>query len=236
VPGRSTSGRSRSSDLGQHFLASAPLASRLVDDAGISASDQVVDIGAGTGTLTAALAARGAFVLAVEVDPKLATSLGCRFGDVSNVAVFQCDVIRFPLPLTPYRVVANLPFNRTAAILHHLLDDPGGGLVRADLVVQWQVARALAQAATDQPLDLVCTQWSPWWTFRRARRLPAALFRPAPSVDAAVLSVTRREPPRLPAEQAPEFRAYVRDGFGPRRTVDEWLRRFRARDARRVSR
>jgi 23S rRNA (adenine-N6)-dimethyltransferase len=211
----------------------------LVDDAGITASDQVVDIGAGTGTLTAALAARGASVLAVEVDPKLTARLACRFADASNVAVFQCDVLGFPLPVTPYRVVANLPFSRTAGILHHLLDDPAGGLVRADLIVQWQVARALARAGGGQPLDLVSTQWSPWWAFRRTRRLPAALSRPAPSVDAAVVSVTRREPPMLPAEQAPEFRAYVRDGFGnrsPHRTVDEWLRRFHAREARRVNR
>jgi hypothetical protein len=58
------------------------------------------------------------------------------------------------------------------------------------------------------------------------------LLRPAPSVDAAVLAVSRRERQLLPVERAPEFCAYVRDNFGssaPHRTVDEWVRRFRAR-------
>jgi 23S rRNA (adenine-N6)-dimethyltransferase len=232
VSRRSASGRSRGNGLGQHFLASTTLANILVDDAGITASGHVVDVGAGTGALTAALAARGAHVLAVEVDPTLAASLACRFAEVPNVAVFACDAIALPLPVTPYRVVASLPFNRTAAILHHLLDRPGGGLVRADVIVQWQVARGLARGGDEQPLDLVSTTWAPWWTFRRARRLPAALFRPAPSVDAALLSVSRRERQLLPVERAPEFCAYVRDNFGssaPHRTVDEWVRRFRAR-------
>jgi 16S rRNA A1518/A1519 N6-dimethyltransferase RsmA/KsgA/DIM1 with predicted DNA glycosylase/AP lyase activity len=126
-------------------------------------------------------------------------------------------------------VFANPPFNRTSAILHQLLDDPAGGLVRADLVVQWQVARALARAGDEHGVDLVGASWAPWWTFRRGRRLPATLFRPAPSVDAAVLTVTRREPPELPGEAAPAFVRFVREHFDgtQQHTVDDWVRRFR---------
>ena len=76
---------------------------------------------------------------------------------------------------------------------------PPAGLVRADLVVQWQVARALGPAGRRRAASTSSAQsWAPWWCFRRARRLPAKLFRPAPSVDAAVLTVTRREPSLLP--------------------------------------
>ena len=79
MPGRSRPGRSHGRDLGQHFLESAALASHLVADAGIAPSDQVVEYGAGTGTLTAALADCGAHVLAIEVDPALAAGLTRRF-------------------------------------------------------------------------------------------------------------------------------------------------------------
>jgi 23S rRNA (adenine-N6)-dimethyltransferase len=113
-------------------------------------------------------------------------------------------------------VFANLPFNRTSAILHRLLDDPAGGLVRADLVVQWQVARALARTSDDHAVDLVGASWAPWWTFGRGRRLPATLFRPAPSVDAAVLTVARRHPSELPVEAAPAFVRFVGEHFGGR--------------------
>ena len=90
---------------------------------------------------------------------------------------------------------------------------PAGGPGAADLVVQWQVARALARPARHVPIDLVGASWAPWWCFRRARRLPAKLFRPVPSVDAAVLTVTRRCPSLLPVEAAPQFMRFVRERF-----------------------
>ncbi|MEX1007895.1 MAG: rRNA adenine N(6)-methyltransferase family protein [Acidimicrobiia bacterium] len=232
MPGQSRPGRSHGRNLGQHFLESAALAGRLAREAGIAPSDHVVEFGAGSGALTAALVDCGARVFAVEVDRSLVARLVQRFGDASAVTVFECDAIEFPLPSTPFRVFANPPFNRTAAILHRLLDDPAGGLVRADLVVQWQVARARAQAGAQVPLDLVGASWGPWWVFRRARRLPAKLFRPAPSVDAALLTVTRREAGLLPVEVAPQFMDFVRDRFAaapPQRGVDDWVRRFTAR-------
>jgi 23S rRNA (adenine-N6)-dimethyltransferase len=229
VPGRSRPGRSHGRGLGQHFLESAALASHLAADARIAPTDQVVEFGAGTGTLTAALADCGARVLAIEVDAALVAGLTRRFATTSAVTIFECDAIEFPLPATPFRVFANPPFNRTSAVLHRVLDDPAGGLVRADLVVQWQVARARAQAGEQLPLDLVGACWAPWWCFRRARRLPAKLFRPAPSVDAAVLTVTRREPSLLPIASAPQFMRFVREQFAvtPRQpTGEDWVRRF----------
>jgi len=229
VPGRSRTGRRHGRELGQHFLASPALASRLTADAQIAASDLVVEFGAGTGTLTTALHDCGARVCAVEVDPALAAGLAQRFARVPGVTVFACDLTDFPLPATPYRVLANPPFHRTSAILHQLLDDPTGGLVRADLVVQWQVARALARTSDEHAVDLVGASWAPWWTFRRGRRLPSALFRPAPSVDAAVLTVTRRVPSALPVDAATTFLRFVREHFdgNHRHTADDWVRRFR---------
>ena len=166
MPGRSRAGRRHSRELGQHFLESSALASRLTADARIASSDLVVEFGAGTGTLTAALHDCGARVCAVEVDPLLAAGLARRFARTNGVAVFACDISDFPLPATPYRVFANPPFSRTSAILHRLLDDPAGGLVRADLVVQWQVARALARSS-DDGVDLVGASWAPWVSWGR---------------------------------------------------------------------
>jgi 23S rRNA (adenine-N6)-dimethyltransferase len=192
----------------------------------------VIDIGAGNGALTAALADAGARVFAIEVDRVLATTLTRRFADEDRVTVFACDALAFPLPSTMYRVLANPPFGHTTALLHHLLDDPTGGLVRADLVVQWQVARLRARAGDTIPWDLLGVSWAPWWVFGRGRRLPAARFRPAPSVDAAVLTVSRRADPPLTPAVAPAFRAFVRRRFGERSapaSVDGWIDHFNRR-------
>lgn len=232
MPGRVSGGSPSRRTLGQHFLDSARIASRLVTDAGVASQDRVVDFGAGTGLLTAALAEHAASVLAVEVDPSLVRRLAQRFASTANVIVVHADVSDVPLPRTPYRVVANPPFGRTAAILHRLLDDPAGGLVRADLVVQWQVARHRARIQEGPPLDLLGATWGPWWRFGRGRRLPAASFNPRPGVDAAVLAIARRVPALVPAEHFDRYATFVRDGFAtgpeaPRVHVGEWVARFR---------
>ena len=235
MPGRASTERSRR--LGQHFLGSRQIAARLVADAGVHADDRVVDFGAGTGVLTAALARAAASVVAIELDLALANRLAARFVDTPNVVVLHADVRDVPLPRTPYRVVANPPFGHTAAILHRLLDrpeggHPEGGLVRADLVVQWQVARHRARADEGPPLDLLGATWAPWWRFARGRRLPAASFNSRPAVDAAILEITRRPRPLLAAVDFDRYAAFVREGFGsrsdaPRVQVGEWVARFR---------
>jgi 23S rRNA (adenine-N6)-dimethyltransferase len=223
VPGERTS-------LGQHFFASAELAARFVDDACVGARDCVVEFGAGNGGLTEALARRAALVLAVEIDPRLAQRLVRRFGQKSNVVVWSDDARDMPLPASGYRVVANLPFAITNATMRSLLDDPRGGLQRADLVVQWQVARERVRVQHRPPTDLLGVVWAPWWEFERGRRLPARCFTPAPRVDAAVLRIVRRDPPLVPPEQADRFRAFVRNEFAADsqrargRTIAEWLR------------
>jgi 23S rRNA (adenine-N6)-dimethyltransferase len=208
VPGRAEA-------LGQHFLGSEHLAARLVADAGIGGDDRVVDLGAGTGVITAALARRAATVLAVELDRKLASRLATRFALAPNVTVLHADARGVPLPRNPFRVVANPPFGRTAEILRRLLDDPGGGLVRADLVVQWQVARHRARVSAGAQADLVGAIWAPWWQFERGRRIPAAAFNPRPSVDAAVMVITRQDPPSVPAREFERHAAFVRSRWPP---------------------
>jgi 23S rRNA (adenine-N6)-dimethyltransferase len=126
---------------------------------------------------------------------------------LAHVRVVNADFLDVPLPSRPFRAVGCLPFGATTAILHRLLDDPSVPLVRADLVVQWEVAR---KRAATPPSSLISTTWAPWWEFRLGRRGPAAEFRPVPKVDAAVLTIVRRDPPLLPSAMAAPYAAFVR--------------------------
>ncbi len=199
----------RRRSLGQNFLR-PDLADELVADAAFAAGDHVVEIGAGRGALTFALARRGVRVVALEKDPRWAASLRrevLRRGLDDRVSVLCCDALDYRMPRRPFRVVGSLPFGSTTAILRYLLDDPDTSLVRADLIVQWEVAR---KRAVMPPSTLLSTTWAPWWTFDIGRRLPATAFRPVPSVDAAVLCVTRRDPPLLPPRMAGPYASFVR--------------------------
>jgi SAM-dependent methyltransferase len=111
----------------------------------------VVEIGAGTGVLTEALARRAGRVVAVEYDPRLAERTRARLAGFGDVRVVTADALALPPPRRPFRVVANLPFGSTAATLRRLLGDPRTRLERADLVLQEQAARRYAARRPGTP-------------------------------------------------------------------------------------
>jgi 23S rRNA (adenine-N6)-dimethyltransferase len=195
---------------GQHFLRSPRLAAELVRDAAVGRSDLVVELGAGSGRLTAALADRAGSVQAIELDPLWAARLRQRFADRPNVRVIEADAVRWPLPEAPFGVVANVPFDRTTAILRRLLDDPGLPLRRADLIVEWGVA---IKRSARWPSTMLNVRWGAWYEVVLVRRLPGALFEPKPRVDAALLRFVRRPEPLVPDSLSQEFCALLEHAF-----------------------
>ena len=194
--------------LGQNFL-QPEHATALVADAAFAAGDLVVEIGAGRGACTFALARLGLDIIALERDPHWADALRreARRRGLTTITVVCCDARRYRMPRQSFRAIGSLPFGATTDLLRHLLDDRASGLRRADLVVQWEVAR---KRAATPPTTLLSTAWAPWWSFSLGRRLPAHSFRPVPSVDAGVLRITRREPPLLPERMAEAYATFVR--------------------------
>ncbi len=208
--GRRTPRDERRRSLGQNFLVRGR-AERFVDEVGIDSDDLIVEIGAGSGAITTALLHRGAEVIAVEVDDVWAERLRTVTRSASDrLAVVRADFLSLVLPGRRFRVVGCIPFGQTTAILRRLLDDPQLPLVRADLIVQLEVAR---KRAAVPPRTLLSTAWAPWWEVRLGRRIPADQFRPVPRVDAAVLTVTRRDPPLLPPAMAEPFAGFVRESW-----------------------
>lgn len=204
-----TSRDARRRAYGQNFLASRALAAQLIRDAKVEPGELVVELGAGTGILTRELARHAERVRAVELDPVWARRLRQRFAGNERVKVVEADLLRMQLPAEPFRIVANVPFGTTTRLLHRLLDDPAVALTRADLILQWEVARKRA----GKPRTAISASWSPWWRFRLGRRLPRTAFRPQPAVDAGVLVVERRRDPLLPPDAAESYAAFVRAIF-----------------------
>jgi 23S rRNA (adenine-N6)-dimethyltransferase len=191
----------------QHFLRTSALAAELVRDASVGSDDLVVDLGAGTGRLTAELARVARRVMAVELDPRLAAQLRGRW---PNVDVVVGDATRVPLPREPFRVVANVPFDRTTALLRRLLDDPRTPLVRADLVVAWGVVQ---KRVLPWPSTLNGVLWAAWYEASVSRRLPRSAFDPPPSVDAGVLVYARRAVPLVQESEWRRYRGFVATAF-----------------------
>lgn len=191
----------------RHFLRTRALAAELVRDAGVCADDLVLDLGAGSGRLTAELARVARRVVAVELDAELAARLRGRW---PNVEVVHGDAALLRLPREPFTVVANLPFSRTNDLLRLLLGDPRTPLERADLVVEWGVA---LKRGLPWPSTVNGVVWGAFYETAIARRLPRSAFDPPPSVDAGVLVVRRRAAPLVPPALAQDYRAFVAAGF-----------------------
>jgi 16S rRNA A1518/A1519 N6-dimethyltransferase RsmA/KsgA/DIM1 with predicted DNA glycosylase/AP lyase activity len=203
---------------GQHFLRSSKLAAELVRAARVQPGDLVLDLGAGTGVLTAALLGRTNRVVAVEIDAPLAAGLRDRF---PHVEVHIDDVLRVALPRTPFKVVANPPFDGGTAILRRLLD-PRVPLESADVILQWDVA---VKRASVWPTTQLGTYWGAWFELSVDRRLPRCVFAPPPTVDAAVLRIERLVKPLVPPADRRSYEAFLATGYrdGPRAVVP-WRR------------
>jgi 23S rRNA (adenine-N6)-dimethyltransferase len=172
VSGSNGSGPNR---WGWHRLADH-WAAELVARADVRPGDLVVDLGAGTGALTAPLVAAGAHVVAVEVHAERAARLRARFA-ADPVVVVRAHIAGLHLPRRPFAVVANPPF-AIAADTVRLLTRAGRPLRRADVLVPRHTARRLL----DRPAPA---------GFRLSvdGALPRSAFTPRPSVDVAVLTI-----------------------------------------------
>jgi 23S rRNA (adenine-N6)-dimethyltransferase len=165
-------------------------ARRLVAESGARPGDLVLDVGAGTGALTAPLLAAGARVVAVELHPRRLDSLRERFDgerfDGGRIKIVRADASDLRLPRRPFRVVANPPFGITTALLRRLLA-PGSRLTAADLVVPTDVAHRWSAGRAPG-----AGRWQRDYALHVGRRLPRNAFVPAAPMDCALLLVRRR--------------------------------------------
>lgn len=186
----------------------------------------MLDIGAGSGMLTAPLLAVGARVVAVEPDRELGSRLrrACPGAEIA-----ACDWRATQWPREPFHVVANLPFAEAAEICR-VLFDPRLPLVGAELIVEWDFA---AKRARLWPSTAQTVVWNAWFELAVTRRLSPSAFVPRPSVAAGVLRARRRGVPLVDPRLASRYDRFVRDAFRRRadaRDLDPhaWAARFHA--------
>ncbi|MGI8613808.1 MAG: rRNA adenine N(6)-methyltransferase family protein [Nocardioidaceae bacterium] len=159
-------------------------AERVVAAAHVRPGDLVLDLGAGTGALTAPLVRRGARVVAVELHAGRADRLRARFAGLP-VRVVCADLLAFKLPDRVFRVVANPPYALTTPLLRMLLA-PGSRLRAADLILQRAVVSHWVAS------DRRSVPRRGGWDAEMGMRLPRRAFSPRPPVDSAVLVLRRR--------------------------------------------
>lgn len=213
-------------ELGQNFLADRSVLAHILAAAEVSATDTVLEIGPGLGTLTEALAEHARRVVAVEIDRQLVAILLDRLQAFANVQVVAGDILALDVAALlagepaggpaayAYKVVANIPYNITSAVLRHLLE----ACIRPRLIVL-MVQREVAQRITAGPgeMSLLSVSVQFYGRPRLIHRVPAKAFYPVPKVDSAIIRIDPHpQLPIAPGEIEPFF-SVVRAGFGQRR-------------------
>jgi 16S rRNA (adenine1518-N6/adenine1519-N6)-dimethyltransferase len=210
--------------LGQNFLVDTAALLHVADAANIQAGEDVLEVGAGLGSLTILLAARARHVVAIELDKDLIHPLQEILAPYPNVSLVQGDILALdptrlmgqvqPSGGLPYHVVANIPYYITSALIRHLLE-ASSPPISLTLTVQREVAERICAAPGDMSLLALSVQV--YGRPRIAARIPAGAFYPAPKIDSAVIQVEIYAQPAIPPALLPAFFRLAKAGFSQKR-------------------
>lgn len=206
--------------LGQNFLVDQAGLEKVVSAARLTVGEDVLEIGSGLGNLTRLLAAIARKVVAVEIDNQLIPPLKEVLGELPNVRIVAGDILGLdPTDLMEsrsYRVVANIPYYITSALIRHLLETriPPKSLV---LTVQREVAERIC--ATPDKMSLLALSVQVYGHPTIVARLPAGAFYPPPKVDSAVIRVELYPNPGMHPKQLDLFFRLAKAGFSQKRKM-----------------
>lgn len=212
------SSRHRRRALGQHWLVDRRILARIARAADFTSDDTVVEVGPGTGLLTALLARGASRLIAVEVDPNLAAALRERFRGRDNVSVLESDVLALaPEEILsqgggrlPYVVAGNLPYSIGSAVVRHFLN------ARAQprwLLVTLQSEVAHSMAAGPGRMSFLSVEVQYYTQPRVLFEVPPQAFRPPPKVRSAVLRLDVLDGAAVEVDDREAFFRLVQAGF-----------------------
>jgi len=211
--------------LGQHFLIDEEVLGLILSTAQLTRQDVVLEVGPGLGVLTRELAKRAGWVVAIELDDKLADILKQSLSSFKNLTIINEDVLRVEpaallreakveKPSESYKVVANLPYYITSPVLRHFLE----AKVKPQLMVV-MVQKEVAEEIVAKPgrMSLLSVSVQLYGEPTIAGYVPAQSFYPAPEVDSALLKVVPYSRPPVDISDMEGFFALVRAGFSAAR-------------------
>jgi 16S rRNA (adenine1518-N6/adenine1519-N6)-dimethyltransferase len=212
--------------LGQHFLVDGRVLQRIVAAADLNPEDTVIEVGPGLGILTRELARQAGRVMAIEADSEMVSALSEVVARYPNLTVIHGDILHVdPASLlqssggvpTSYKVVANIPYYITSAVLRHFLEASRQPTLMV-VMVQKEVGKTIVAQPGDMSLLAVSIQF--YGKPSIAARVPARSFYPPPKVDSVILRVDVHDKPPVDVPSARAFFETVRAGFSaPRKQL-----------------
>jgi 16S rRNA (adenine1518-N6/adenine1519-N6)-dimethyltransferase len=208
---------------GQNFVIDANTVRAIVKHAGVTADDDVVEVGPGLGSLTLALLQTCRTTTVIEIDPKLATQLPLTVAErlpanAASLHVVANDALKVTeLPVAPTAMVANLPYNVSVPVLLHMFHT-FPTLRTALVMVQAEVADRLAAGPGSRTYGVPSVKARWFGDVKKVATIGRNVFWPAPNVDSALVRIDRYEMPRDGVDEAKLFAA-IDAAFSQRRKM-----------------
>lgn len=213
-----------SKSLGQNFLIDKSILDKIIEGAGLTKEDYVLEIGPGMGSMTQKLCESAAKVVAVEIDKKLIPVLNVTLSEYDNVTVVNQDVLKVDLKAlleehfggTPVKVVANLPYYITTPIIMKLLEEKLN-LSSITIMVQKEVGDRIKAAPGGKEYGALSVAVQYYAKPSQVLLVPPHSFIPQPEVDSIVLKLDILEEPAVKVQDEKLFFRVVKASFGQRR-------------------
>lgn len=206
--------------LGQNFLADHNALLKIVQDAGIGGDDKVLEIGAGLGSLTRVLAVNAKKVVAVEIDELLFPVLKEVTREHENVSLVKGDILDLEVKglfaEDGYKVVANIPYYITSAVVRHLLEAEVRP-VKIVLTMQREVAERIINK--HEKMSLLSLSVQIYGEASITHHIPASCFIPEPKVDSSVLVIDVYPHPKLSADEVEKLFRLAHAAFNQKRKM-----------------
>ena len=209
---------------GQNFLIDTNILKKIIEEAGVTKEDCVVEIGPGIGTMTQYLAESAREVVAVEIDKNLIPILKDTLSEYDNVTVINEDILKVDLRKLaeeknngrPVKIVANLPYYITTPIIMGLFENQVP-LSSITIMVQKEVADRMQVGPGTKDYGALSLAVQYYARPEIVLQVPPACFMPRPGVGSAVIRLTKHEQPPVQAKDEKKLFAVIRAAFGQRR-------------------
>lgn len=204
--------------LGQNFLSQPAVLEKIVAAADLPMDSEVLEVGPGLGTLTRHLSRRVRRVVAVEIDQRLIPILQSILAGLDNVRIIHDDILNANIAeimeAGGYRVVANIPYYITSALLKHLLEAEKKP-AKMVLTVQKEVAERIC--AEEGNMSLLALSVQVYGSPKKVLTIPAGAFYPPPSIDSTVVAIDLYPQPVIPTPNLDMFFLLAKAGFSQKR-------------------
>ena len=212
--------------LGQNFLIREDVVTSIVEKAGISQKDGVIEIGPGLGTLTKYLLEKAGKVVAIELDSRMINILNKRFKDKSNFELIYGDVLKENLKeiiakmknegMEKIKVVANLPYYITTPIIMKLLEEKLE-IKSITVMVQKEVAQRLTAMPGEEYTGAITYTINYYTNPSTIIEVPKDCFLPVPEVDSSVIQLEVLQQPKVEVKDEEEFFKLIKVAFMQKR-------------------